>query len=187
MKKQAAPSAMKVDQVAGLSKNERNNYGLALGEKERGFKIAPEGLMACEDIFDYLFEKMEERLMEKRVDEQFRSHSVQSALVISMNTIYIQSITNDPGDDPRQQMNSTMISGFEPYNYEEECTEPVAAKVDNNGGNRKAQNPKAFNRRLDVEQFNKLYKMGADGPPPEAKSPNSPIRRQTRVGSILRV
>ena len=74
-------------------------------------------------------------------------------------------------------MNSTMISGFEPYNYEEECTEPVPAKVDNNGGNRKAQNPNAYNRRLDVEQFNKLYKMGANGPPPEAKSPTSSLRR----------
>ena len=45
--------------------------------------------MACEDIFDYLFEKLEEKLMEKRVDEQFKAHSVKTALIISMNTIYI--------------------------------------------------------------------------------------------------
>ena len=135
--------------------------------------------MACEDIFDYLFEKLEEKLMEKRVDEQFKAHSVKTALIISMNTIYIQSITNDPGDDPRQQMNSTMISGFEPYNYEEECTEPEPAKVDNQGGNRQAHRPDAYARRINVEQFNKIYKQG------ERPEPRSPISKEAR-SSVMR-
>ena len=91
--------------------------------------------MACEDIFDFLFEKLDERLMEKRVEKEFKLHSIKTALVNVLNTIYIQSITNDPGDDPEQQMNSTMMSGmmsgFVPYNYEEESTEPEPAKVDN--------------------------------------------------------
>ena len=86
-----------------------------------------------------------------------------------MNTIYIQSITNDPGDNPINQMNSSMISGFEPYNYDEECTEPEPAKVDNNGGSRQKLKPEAFKLRLGVDQFYKLYKQGER--PPEPKSP----------------
>ena len=126
--------------------------------------------MVCEDIFDFLFEEMDKKLMEQRVNKQFKAHSVKTAIVTSLNTIYIQSIMNDPGDDPKNQMNSTMISGFEPYNYDEECTEPEPAKVDNNGGNRLANRPEAYNCRLRVTQFNRLYKQGERSSEPNSAS-----------------
>ena len=77
-------------------------------------------------------------------------------------------------------MNSTMISGFEPYNYEEECTEPEPAKVDNQGGNRQAHKPNAYARRINVEQFNKIYKQG------ERPEPRSPISKEGRGLGIRR-
>ena len=80
-------------------------------------------------------------------------------------------------------MNSTMISGFEPYNYEEECTEPEPAKVDNQGGNRLAHRPEAYNCRLRVTQFNRLYKQGErTSEKSQSSVAGSPgIRRKTTV------
>ena len=81
-------------------------------------------------------------------------------------------------------MNSTMISGFEPYNYDAECIEPEPAKVDNQGGNRHKHKPEAYARRINVERFNEIYKQGERPEPksPRLKADKSPgIRRKSTV------
>ena len=55
--------------------------------------------------------------MKKRVDREFKKYSVLNTIQTSMNAINISSITNDKGDSAPEY-------DFEPYDYEEESTEP---------------------------------------------------------------
>ena len=57
-----------------------------------------------------------------------------------MNALNISNMTNDKGDG----FNDYPIYDFDPYNYEEESTEPVPPKLDTHGFQSKMGDPKVL-------------------------------------------
>lgn len=45
-----------------------------------GFNIMPEGLIMCNEIFELLFDRIDEAMMRRRVDKEFKMYSVNNAI-----------------------------------------------------------------------------------------------------------
>ena len=107
----------------------QKQFGLSFTTEDRGFNMNPEGFLMCEEIFSLLFERLDEEMMKKRVDREFKKYSVLNAIQTTLNALNISNISNDKGDNFAEYP----IYDFEPYNYEEESTEPEPAPLDSHG------------------------------------------------------
>ena len=45
-----------------------------------GFNIMPEGFIMCNEIFELLFDRIDEAMMRKRVDKEYKMYSVNNAI-----------------------------------------------------------------------------------------------------------
>ena len=120
--------ADKVEKVVEI-KEEKSRYGVSIPTAARGFLIAPDNFIMCEEIVDLLFERFDEELMKKRIESEFRAYSIKNAIQTSMNAVNMQTITNDIGDDFSKRPEIELDN----YNYDEESTEPEAAKLCSHG------------------------------------------------------
>ena len=134
--------------------------------------MMPEGFVMFNEIFSLLMDRFEVSMMKKRVDNEYKMFSVQNAISTCMHAINISEMQKDDGDEFGEY-------AFEPYHYEEESEEPVAAKVDNYGVEGKMGDPFALSDRFRVSQFKKLHQAGIN---PHRKS--SPSRGILRHGAI---
>ena len=142
----------------------------------RGFLIAPDNFLMCEEMFTLLFERLDEELMKKGIEREFKAYSIRNAIRTTMNAVNMQTITNDIGDDFSKRPEVEL----ENYNYEEESTEPEAAKLDSHGVQGRMADPKDHQNRFTIEQFNLRYNAIRDGR--NLKVESSPVRRR-RYGS----
>ena len=54
-----------------------------------GFKMMPEGFIMCNEIVELLFDRIDEAMMKKRVDKEYKKYSVNNAIQYTMNAIGI--------------------------------------------------------------------------------------------------
>ena len=108
---------------------EKSRYGVSIPTAARGFLIAPDNFIMCEEIFDLLFERFDEAQMKKRIEGEFKGYSIKNAIQTTMNAVNMQTITNDIGDDFTKRPEIELDN----YDYDEESTEPVAAKLCSHG------------------------------------------------------
>ena len=81
-------SKKRVDQVVSPNLKEEakkkklfeHEFGLSFDGPKRGFKIMPEGMLMCEEIFSLLFERLDEEMMKKRVDAEYKGYSVKNCI-----------------------------------------------------------------------------------------------------------
>ncbi len=139
---------------------------LGLTISSKGFKLELEGFMMCKEIFAMLYEKLDEELMKKRVDREFKGYAIQNAIQISMHALNISNITNDVGDSFKEYP----IYDFGSYDYVEESTEPPPPGLDSHGKSGILGDPKEYNCRFRVSQFNKRFNEGLKRPPPRSPS-----------------
>ena len=90
--------------------------GLSISTNDRGFIMAPEAFLMCQEMFVFLFEKFDEKMMAKQVERDYKRYSITNAIQTAMNAINISNMTNDKGDSFKDYP----IYDYEPYNYEEE-------------------------------------------------------------------
>ena len=45
-----------------------------------GFNIMPEGFIMCNEIFELLFDRIDEAMMRKRVDKEYKKYAVNNAI-----------------------------------------------------------------------------------------------------------
>ena len=102
----------------------------------------------CNDIFELIFDRIDEAMMKKRVDKEYKKYSVHNAIQYSTNAIGISEMLYDKGDELGKYK-------FEPYNYLEESDEPIPAKTDSYGVERKLGDPIALVDRFRMTHFNK--------------------------------
>ena len=150
--------AEKVEKVVE-KKEEKSRYGVSIPTAARGFLIAPDNFIMCEEIVDLLFERFDEELMKKRIESEFRAYSIKNAIQTSMNAVNMQTITNDIGDDFSKRPEIELDN----YNYDEESTEPAAAKLCSHGVQGRMADPKELGNRFTIEQFNLLLYAIRDG------------------------
>ena len=59
----------------------RPEFGLSIDQPAKmGFKMMPEGLIMCNDIFELIFDRIDEAMMKKRVDKEYKKYSVHNAI-----------------------------------------------------------------------------------------------------------
>ena len=102
----------------------------------------------CNEIFELIFDRIEEAQMRKRVDKEYKMYSVNNAIQFATNAITISEMPRDKGDELGNYH-------FKPYNYDEESEEPVPAQTDSFGKERKMGDPINFVDRFRMSHFNK--------------------------------
>ena len=107
----------------------KHAYNLSFSTEKIGHKFTNEGFVIADDIFGLLFERLDEAMMRKRIDREFKSYAIKNTLQMSIHAFNISNIFNDKGDDFSKK------EDFEPYNYEEESREPSPPIKDNCGRN----------------------------------------------------
>ena len=157
-------SNTKADKVEKVVKTveiveEKSRYGVSIPTAARGFLIAPDNFIMCEEIFDLLFERFDEAQMKKRIEGEFKGYSIKNAIQTTMNAVNMQTITNDIGDDFSKRPEIELDN----YDYDEESTEPVAAKLCSHGVQSRMADPKDHQNRFTIEQFNLLLYAIRDG------------------------
>ena len=80
-KKDVAAAAANVKAPAEKAKKVyKKELGLSISTVDRGFNMNPEGFLMCKEIFQLLMERFDEKMMEKRVDSEFKGYSVKNAI-----------------------------------------------------------------------------------------------------------
>ena len=97
--------------------------------------------------------------MRKRIEREFKAYSIRNAIRTTMNAVNMQTITNDIGDDFSKRPEVDLDN----YDYDEESTEPAAAKLDSHGVQGRMADPKEPQNRFTIEQFNLLLHAIRDG------------------------
>ena len=78
----------------------------------------------AEELFKYIYEKLDHEIMLLRVDKTYRSYGINCSMASVVNAIDISNITNDRGDTCEE-----MAYAIE-YNYAGESEEPAPPKID---------------------------------------------------------
>lgn len=78
--------------------------------------MKPDAFQAMDDIFDYLLDKTQERLMHKQIGLKYKPYCTIEVLTATRIALQLTTIISDTAEPD--------------YDYQEECTEPMAAPVD---------------------------------------------------------
>ena len=68
---------------------EHFDYGLSVSLDNAGHILSPEGYMMAEEMFQYIYEKLDVELMLLRVGNTYRSHGVNSSISMILNAMDI--------------------------------------------------------------------------------------------------
>ena len=107
----------------------KHAYNLSFSTEKIGHKFSNEGFVVADDIFNLLFDRLDEAMMRKRIDREFKGYAIKNTLQMSIHAFNISNIFNDKGDDFSKK------EYFEPYDYAEESREPSPPIKDNCGRN----------------------------------------------------
>ena len=56
----------------------KNQFGLTIDLSGRGYLVQNEWLVMCNEIFELLYERFDEEMMKKRVEESYHHYSVRT-------------------------------------------------------------------------------------------------------------
>ena len=73
-------------------------YNLSFDFSDTGVLLQPDGHLVSGGIIGVLLDRLDEALMEKRVEKEYRAYGVGATLQTMVNAINIDHITNDKGD-----------------------------------------------------------------------------------------
>ena len=84
-------------------------------------------------MFSQIFERFDQEMLLRRIEREFKHYSVKNTLGMCTYAFNISNISADKGD--------VKSDSFEPYDYDEESTEPKAAARDNLGRDLRLNKP----------------------------------------------
>lgn len=94
-----------------------------------GFKIGNlidgESYMVSNKIVEYLYDRLDYVLMEKRVDASYKHYGIDNTMTQMVNAVEIAAVAADHGDNF-----TDALSAVPDYDYADECIEPQPSTLD---------------------------------------------------------
>ena len=120
----------------------KHAYNLSIPTDKIGINIANDSYVMAQDAFSLLFERLDDAMMRKRIDREYKTYAIRNTLQMSMNVFSISNIFNDKGDNWKDR------DDFEPYDYVAEMTEPAPPIRDNAGRVLHLNKPESLKARV---------------------------------------
>ena len=108
-------------------------------------------------MIEYLYERLDYVLMEKRVDASYKHYGIDNTMTQMVNAVEIAAVQADHGDNM-----TDALSAVPDYDYDEECVEPLPSTLDKYAAHDTKANLAKLQNRLSMSYFQTSFMQHRD-------------------------